>query len=78
MAASAEAMNGGGQGGSSWEDSVQRRIPPLAVDDNLMEDVRSEGEEDVEDEIERYGKGGTARTVFHQRRGENDTMYAST
>ncbi len=70
-------MNGVRQRNSS-EDSLQRRIPSLVVDDNPMEDVWSEGGEDVEDEIERYRKGGAARTVFHQPRGENDTMYTST
>jgi hypothetical protein len=46
---------------------------PLVLDDRLMED---ENEElgDVEGDLERYRSRVAARTVFHQPRGDNDTM----
>lgn len=66
-------MNGA-PAGSSSEDSLPRKIPavPLMLDDDPMgEDCRDD--EDFEEEIVRQ-RVQAARTLFHQPRGDNDTV----
>lgn len=66
-------MNGA-QAGSSSEDSLPTRIAaiPLVLDDDSMS-IDSEGCEDLEEEIVRQ-RVHAARTLFHQPRGDNDTV----
>ena len=53
-------------------------IPPLVVDTNDSMEVDSENEvgDDIEQDIERFRtqRANNARTVYHQRRADDDTM----
>lgn len=66
-------MNGA-QPGSSSEDSLPTKIAaiPLVLDDDSMS-IDSVGREDLEEEIVRQ-RVHAARTLFHQSRGDNDTV----
>lgn len=63
--------------GSSSEDSLPTKIAavPLVLDDDLMIDVDNEAYEniDIEEELVR-SRVNAARTLFHQPRGDNDTV----
>lgn len=66
-------MNGA-QAGSSSEDSLPTKIAaiPLVLDDDSMS-IDSEACEDLEEEIVRQ-RVHAARTLFHQPRGDDDTV----
>lgn len=63
--------------GSSSDDSLTTRITavPLVLDDDPMVDVDGDAYEDIDikEEIARSRANGT-RTLFHQPRGDNDTV----
>lgn len=69
----ARTMNGV-QAGSSSEDSLPTKIAaiPLVLDDDPMS-INSDACEDLEEEIVRR-RVRAARTLFHQPRGDNDTV----
>ncbi|CZR58932.1 related to methyltransferase [Phialocephala subalpina] len=66
--------------GSSSEDSLPTKIAavPLVLDDDLMIDVDNEAYEniDIEEELVR-SRVNAARTLFHQPRGDNDTVHSN-
>lgn len=72
----ARSMNGAPAGTSS-EESLPTQIAavPLILDDDPVLDVDTEAYEDIdiEEEIER-SRVNAARTLFHQPRGDNDTV----
>jgi hypothetical protein len=67
-------MDEGGGGGNSSDDSLPNKLAvPLVLDDTPMEE-ENEILEDVEEDIERHRNRVASRTIFHQPRGDNDTM----
>lgn len=68
-------MDEGGGGSNSSDDSLPNKLAavPLVLDDTPMEE-ENEILEDVEEDIERHRSRVAARTIFHQPRGDNDTM----
>jgi hypothetical protein len=73
----ARRMNSAEPTSNSSEDSLPTRIAavPLVLDDNLIvgDDDDDENLEDLEEEIVR-SRITAARTLFHQPRGDDDTL----
>jgi hypothetical protein len=50
-------------------------FPTLALDeDQEMEDVENAAQEDIEANTNRRRRGPAARTLYHQPRGDDDTL----
>lgn len=50
-------------------------FPTLSlVEDSRMEGIEDAAREDIEEDVLRHTKGHAARTLFHQRRGDDDTL----
>lgn len=71
----ARRMNNAEPAGNSLEDSLPTRVAaiPLVLDDRLMVDEDDDDLEDIEEDIIRR-RVTTARTLFHQVRGDDDTL----
>lgn len=71
-------MNNAEPAGNSLEDSLPTRVAaiPLVLDDRLMVDEDDDDLEDIEEDIIRR-RVTTARTLFHQVRGDDDTLNST-
>jgi hypothetical protein len=59
-------------GGGNWEAPSPPRAPvPLVLDDTPMDETEAEALETMTENIVRHA---TTRTIFHQPRGDDDTL----
>ena len=73
----AEEPGGNGEGPTAPKDSMSAQtlaFPALALDEeNRKEEIERAAREDMEEDMRRQ-QGTAARTLFHQRRGDDDTL----